>query len=149
DCRLFRIVQLDHLPQQRFGVLLPDRVGRGGRRRLIDPLPVRNEPFAVAGAVAVLRLPAWVANIESLEIVFLVKQQRVIGLLVGKGLAAGLAPGRAGLDVPLVHPQTYYCQGPADCNRNSETRTHEAANPARADPNSGTRTREAVPHKLR
>src|SRR5439155_15586605 len=69
----------------------------------INTLPIRDKPFAVAGALAVLRLPASAANVQAQIVAFLVEQQRVIRFAVGEGLAAGLAAVRPGLDVPLVH----------------------------------------------
>jgi hypothetical protein len=54
-----------------------------------------------------LGLPAVEADVEPFESVPPIKQQRVIRLLVGKGLPAGLTIMGAGLDVPIVHENRF------------------------------------------
>jgi len=66
-------------------------------------MPIGNESFAVVGSLAVLALPAGLADVQPAEIVFLVEQQGVIHLLVEEGLFARLAMVRARLNVPFVH----------------------------------------------
>jgi len=83
-----RVVQLDQLPQEGLGVFPLNRID-GSRWRGIDAMPIGDEAFAVARALAVLLLPAGLANVGTPKISFLIEQQRVIRLLVGKGLAAG------------------------------------------------------------
>src|ERR1019366_3866247 len=97
-----RVVQLDELAQERLGVLLLNRL-HAGHGRGIDTLPIGDEAFAVTRALAVLALPAGLANIGAPKIGFLIEQQRVIRLPVGKRLAAGGASVGARLDVPLGH----------------------------------------------
>src|ERR1035437_7575270 len=97
-----RVVQLDELAQERLGVLLLNRL-HAGHGRGIDTLPIGDEAFAVTRALAVLALPAGLANIGAPKIGFLIEQQRVIRLPVGKRLAAGGASVSARLDVPLGH----------------------------------------------
>jgi hypothetical protein len=96
------IVKGDEFAQKGFGGVLGDGVGRG-HGCLEDALPVGNEAFAVAGTLAVLGLPARSAHIGTAEVVFFVKEEGVIGFLIGEGMAAGFASAAAGLDVPLVH----------------------------------------------
>ena len=97
----FRIIDLDQLAQKRFGIFLLDCVWRGGGRHFIDALPMRDESLPIARALAVLLLPARRADIQPHEIALLVKEQRVIALLMIKSLAAALASMRARLDIPL------------------------------------------------
>src|ERR1043165_9741677 len=99
---MLRIVQLDQLSQQRFGRFFLDRFG-DGRRRLIHALPVGNETFAVLCALAVLGLPALLANIRPAKLRFLLEQQRVIMLPVGKSSAAAITDVAARLYVPFRH----------------------------------------------
>ena len=101
--RVTRVILLDELSQQRLGGVLVNRVG-GRRGRLVNALPVGNEPFALARAVAELALPARFAHVHAAQILrVLVKEQRVQRLPVGKRLRARLAGRRAGLNVPIVH----------------------------------------------
>ena len=97
-----RVVQLDELAQERLGVFPLNRIDVGLGCE-VNTLPIGDEPFAVTRALAVLLLPAGFANVGAPEIGFLIEEQRVIHLLVGKGLAASGAGVSAGLDVPLGH----------------------------------------------
>ena len=100
-----RIVQLDQLAQQRFGVLPLNGVNpRHGR--FINAVPIRDEAFAVARAVAVLLLPAGPADVRAVEIGLLIEKQRVISLLIGKSFAAGPARVAARLNIPLSHEKS-------------------------------------------
>src|ERR1019366_7734311 len=64
------VVQLDQLAQEGLGILPLNRINRG-RRRSIDAMPIGDEAFAVARALAVLLLPAGLANVRAPEIGFL------------------------------------------------------------------------------
>ena len=65
-----------------------NRIGRGWGWRLIDAVPIRDETFALARALAVLRLPARFADVQAAKVLFLIEKQGVIILLVGKRFAA-------------------------------------------------------------
>jgi hypothetical protein len=80
---------------------------RRRRRRMINTVPLRNEPFAVARALAVLRLPAFFADIHADELVMLLQEKGLARLLVGERAFASLAHVRARLDIPFVH--LHYC----------------------------------------
>jgi hypothetical protein len=69
----------------------------------VDTLPVGNEPFAFAGAIAVLLLPARLADIKSEEGGFLIEEQRVVDLFIRKALAAALTGVGATLNIPVSH----------------------------------------------
>jgi len=97
-----RIVQFNQFSQQRFGSVSMDRFRHCGGR-LIDALPIGNEPFAVARAFAVLLLPAGFTNVQAVEILFLVEQERVISLLIDKAAPASAARMSARLNIPFVH----------------------------------------------
>src|SRR2546422_10148742 len=79
-------------------------------------MPIRNESFAVARALAVLLLPASLADVGAAECGFIVKQQRVINLFVLKVFAASFARVSAALNVPLGHEnglnQSFGCRIP-------------------------------------
>jgi hypothetical protein len=63
-----------------------------------------DEAFALSRAIVELVLPAGLADIHAMQIFgAFVKEKRVQGLFIGKGLAAGLAGGGTGLNVPFVH----------------------------------------------
>jgi hypothetical protein len=99
------IVEFDQFAQQGLGsFFLNGFVGR--RRRVVDTMPVRQEAFAIARALAVLLLPAGLADIGTAEFGFIVEQQRVIGLFIGKMSAARFARVGAGLNVPLGHERS-------------------------------------------
>jgi hypothetical protein len=125
--RVARVVLLDELAQQRLGGLLLDGVHRR-QRHLKNALPVRDESFALARAVAELILPAGFANVHAAQIFrVLVKEQRVQRLLVGKRPGARLARRCAGLDVPLVH-------GRGDLTTNGLGAASRNPNPPRSRP---------------
>jgi hypothetical protein len=50
-----------------------------------------------------LALPAGVANVHAPKILFLVKEQCVVTLLVSEWFGAGFASVRPRLNVPIVH----------------------------------------------
>ena len=62
-----------------------------------------DKPFAIARALAVLLLQTLTANIDPIELAFLVGQERVLMLLIGKWLSTALATVGARPDVPFVH----------------------------------------------
>ena len=100
--RVTRVVLLDQFPQQRFGGVLVYRIS-GRRRRLVNSLPMRDEPGPAARVAGILLLPARLADVRAPQFRRLIEQQRVIDLPVGKRLAARLAGVGAGLNVPFVH----------------------------------------------
>lgn len=100
---VFGIVEFDEFAEEGLGGFFLDGVGGRGGRCFVGALPVGDEAFAFAGALAVLFAPAVFAYVEAMELLFLVEEQRVVGLLVFKGALAGLAGVGAGLDVPFVH----------------------------------------------
>jgi hypothetical protein len=101
--RVTRIVLPDKFAQHRLGGVLVDRV-HGRRRRFVNPLPVRDETFALSCAIAELILPARLADVRAAQIFrALVEEQRVERLPVGERLGARLTGVGAGLDVPLIH----------------------------------------------
>jgi hypothetical protein len=66
-------------------------------------VPIGNETFALSCAFTVLLLPAALADVRTPKICFLVEQQSVVSLFIGKMFAARFTGVRAGLDVPIVH----------------------------------------------
>src|SRR6266481_5046493 len=96
------VVLLNQFSQERFGGFLLDGVG-SRQRRLVNTLPIGDETFAVAGAVAVLLLPAGAADIGAAEVRFFVKKQCVIALFISKSFAASFASVGARLNMPLSH----------------------------------------------
>lgn len=96
------VIQFNQFPQQRFGSVFLDWLRRGSGR-FINSVPIRNKALSFARAVTELLLPASFTHVRAPELLLLVKQQRVILLLVGEGLRAGLASMRAGLNIPFVH----------------------------------------------
>jgi hypothetical protein len=89
--------------EEGFGGLLLNGINGGGGRGVIDALPLGDEAFAFAGAIAELGLPASGADIEALVLLFVLKEQGMVGLKVRKGPFALLADPRARLNIPLVH----------------------------------------------
>ena len=100
--RITGLVLFDELAQHCLGFFFLDGVN-DWRRHFENSLPVRDESGLAARGVSGLFLPARLANVRASQYRRFIEQQRVIGLLVGKRLAARLAGVRAGLDVPLVH----------------------------------------------
>jgi hypothetical protein len=103
---VLRIVRLHDFSQERFGVLLLNRLRRRGRRRFINALPVGDESLAIGRSFTMLLLPASLAQVAPLNLMLQVEQGGVIMLPVGKVLLAGLAGVRAQLNVPFVHEST-------------------------------------------
>jgi len=99
---VLRIVELNELPQERFGVFFLNRLVWWGRR-MVNAVPVGDEAFALASAFAELPLPAALANIRTLKVGFFVEEQRVIGLFIGKVRATRPAGVSTGLNIPLGH----------------------------------------------
>ena len=85
--RVLRIVLFDQLSQQGFRRFLLDRIRRR-RRCKKNALPIGDESLPVCGSVAVLLLPAGLANVRAPEVGLLIEEQRVIRLLVNEALAA-------------------------------------------------------------
>src|SRR5581483_9347051 len=100
--QMARVIQLNELSQQGLGRVLLNRL-RFRLWNFIDSVPVGNKALALAAAFAVSGLPATAANVEAPELLFLIKQKRVVRFLIGKTPAAGFTPVGAGLDVPFVH----------------------------------------------
>ena len=100
--RVTWVVLLNQFPQQRFGGVLVNRIG-GRSRRLVNSLPMRDEPGPAARVPGALLLRACLADVRTPQLRRLIEQQRVIDLPVGKRLAARCARVGAGLNVPLVH----------------------------------------------
>ena len=59
--------------------------------------------MSCARALAVLGLPARLADVQAAEVLFLIEEQGVINLLINKGFLAGLTAMRARLNIPFVH----------------------------------------------
>jgi hypothetical protein len=102
---VLRIIELDEFAQKGLGSFFLNRFIRRWRR-VINAVPVRYKPFAIACAVAVLLLPAALANVGTAEFGFVIEQQRVIGLFMVKMSAARFARVSAGLNVPLSHERS-------------------------------------------
>ena len=86
-CCIARIVKFNQLPQQCFSVFFLDRVNRGRRGRLVLSLPAGDESFPVARLAELIR-PAFVTDVDAQEVTLLVKENRVVRLLVSKGRMA-------------------------------------------------------------
>jgi hypothetical protein len=65
-----------------------------------------NKTFAIIRALAVLGRPATVTDINPLVSVFIVEQQRVIGLFVHKRMFTGLTCVRPRLNIPIDHEKS-------------------------------------------
>jgi hypothetical protein len=97
-----RVVKLNEFAQERFGGFFLDGLGlRDGS--FIDPLPIGDETFPVTAAVAVLLLPAGLAEVEAMEIGAFIEEERMVGLFIGERFAAGGAGVGARLNIPLGH----------------------------------------------
>jgi len=103
---VFGGVLFDQFSKQRFGGVFLDWLRRGGWRRRIDALPMRDESFFVHGALAVLGFPAIFANVEAMISLGLVEEQSVEGLLIRKWLLTRLTGMRARLNIPINHRQS-------------------------------------------
>jgi len=102
---VLRIVELYEFAQKGLGRFFLNRfIWRW--RGLVNAMPIGNEPFALARAVAVLFLPASLADIGTAKFGFLVEQQCVIRLFMGEMLAACFASVPAGLNIPLGHERS-------------------------------------------
>jgi hypothetical protein len=62
-----------------------------------------NKPLPIRRTLAVLGLPALLADIHARVLVAFLQQERPALLGVGKRLLTRLADMRAGLDIPFVH----------------------------------------------
>jgi len=102
---VLRIVQLYQFAQKGLGrFFLNGFIWRW--RGLVNAMPIRDEPFALARSVAVLLLPARLADVGTPKCGFLVEQQRVIRLFMGEMFAACFASVPAGLNIPLGHERS-------------------------------------------
>ena len=120
---IVRVVKFDEFAEERFGGFFLDGLGLRDRS-FIHPLPVGDETLPIAAAIAVLLLPAGLADVEAMEIGAFIEEERVIGLFIGERFAAGGAGVGARLNIPLGHDwaeryktyEAYYCQPNVDCN---------------------------------
>jgi hypothetical protein len=64
---------------------------------------MRNEPFAIRGSLAVLCAPTMSANVQTFVGVFLIEQERMKKLFVGKRFLARFTDVRPGLNIPIDH----------------------------------------------
>jgi antitoxin VapB len=70
---------------------------------------VRDKSLAVIGTLAVLLLPAFLADIQADVFGLLIGEQRVIGLFVVECVAARLAGVGARVEIPINHEKLYFC----------------------------------------
>ena len=99
---IVRVVKFDKFAQERFGGFFLDGLGLRDRS-FIHPLPIRDETLPVTATIAVLLLPAGLADVEAMEIGAFIEEQRMVGLFIGERFAAGGAGVGARLNIPLGH----------------------------------------------